>query len=103
LTSFLFSAKDIASGMRYISGQGIIHRDLAARNILLQYDKVEENDIVDSRFVVKIADFGLARRVEIAYDNLRSQNPIKWTAPVWILFFVFNILKGRNSWVSSQF
>ncbi len=38
---------DIASGMEYISGFGIVHKDLAARNVL-----------VDASFNCKISDFG---------------------------------------------
>ncbi|XP_055357508.1 platelet-derived growth factor receptor alpha-like, partial [Paramacrobiotus metropolitanus] len=49
LISFAFQ---ISRGMAYLSSRLIIHRDLAARTILVCHDGV-----------VKIADFGMARRL----------------------------------------
>ena len=37
-SQFIRFAKDIASGMCYLSKKGFVHRDLAARNILLTND-----------------------------------------------------------------
>ncbi|PFX11229.1 Platelet-derived growth factor receptor alpha, partial [Stylophora pistillata] len=45
-------AWQIAKGMAYLSGKGLVHRDLAARNILVGHGKR-----------LKIADFGLMREM----------------------------------------
>uniref|UniRef100_A0A8D8YLV5 receptor protein-tyrosine kinase n=1 Tax=Cacopsylla melanoneura TaxID=428564 RepID=A0A8D8YLV5_9HEMI len=73
---FLSFAHQVASGMQYLHAQKCIHRDLAARNVL-----VGENE---ENFVMKIADFGLARDVHV--DDLYERTshnklPIKWLAP----------------------
>ncbi|KAL9980681.1 hypothetical protein ACROYT_G009299 [Oculina patagonica] len=64
----------IAQGMEYISGKGIVHRDLAARNVLVCDNKL-----------VKVADFGLARRTlgENVYHVTGQHNkfPVKWMSP----------------------
>ncbi|XP_066927035.1 fibroblast growth factor receptor 2-like isoform X2 [Clytia hemisphaerica] len=75
----LLSAKDMVSfslqiskGMDYLASRKCIHRDLAARNILVGDD-----------YVIKIADFGLARSVhEVDYYRKTTDGrlPIKWLA-----------------------
>ncbi|UJR26058.1 hypothetical protein I4U23_007404 [Adineta vaga] len=69
-------AYDICRGMTFLEKQLRVHRDLACRNILLG----------SGTRTVKIADFGLSRRInkdesiqqnEINYQRL----PIRWTAP----------------------
>ncbi|XP_048733843.2 uncharacterized protein LOC125649973 isoform X2 [Ostrea edulis] len=63
-------ARQISTGMEFLSQKGFIHRDLAARNIL-----------VDKKNLVKIGDFGLTR---YTYDNKVYVNrkggrlPLKW-------------------------
>ncbi|CAB4026425.1 receptor-type tyrosine- kinase FLT3 isoform X1 [Paramuricea clavata] len=59
-------ARQIATGMKHVSGLGIVHRDLAARNILLGEDKV-----------LKISDFGLSREgTYIKKSN--GKIPFRW-------------------------
>ncbi|XP_014245974.2 uncharacterized protein LOC106664605 [Cimex lectularius] len=70
LVSFAYQA---ARGMDYLASKRCIHRDLAARNVL-----VSEN------YVLKIADFGLARDIH-SHDYYRKTTegrlPVKWMAP----------------------
>uniref|UniRef100_A0A1I8NXE3 receptor protein-tyrosine kinase n=2 Tax=Stomoxys calcitrans TaxID=35570 RepID=A0A1I8NXE3_STOCA len=70
LTSFAFQ---IARGMEYLASRRCIHRDLAARNVLVSDD-----------YIMKIADFGLARDIQDTdyyRKNTNGRLPIKWMAP----------------------
>ncbi|XP_065844363.1 uncharacterized protein [Oscarella lobularis] len=72
-----FSARDlmsfvwqIASGMEYLSGKGLVHRDLACRNVLVCDDKL-----------LKVSDFGLTRCVyhDGAYCQKTTRRlPLRW-------------------------
>ncbi|KAL9980676.1 hypothetical protein ACROYT_G009289 [Oculina patagonica] len=75
-----------AQGMEYLSGKGIVHRDLAARNVLVCDNKL-----------VKVADFGLARKTltlgsgDEVYRTTGKHNklPVKWMSPEAIKYGVF--------------
>ncbi|XP_061921002.1 tyrosine-protein kinase receptor UFO isoform X1 [Entelurus aequoreus] len=63
---------DISAGMDYLNSQGFLHRDLAARNCMLGDD-----------FVVRVADFGLSRKIHNSnyYRQQKSVRvPVKWLA-----------------------
>jgi serine/threonine protein kinase len=66
-------ALQIACGLQHLASMEIVHCDLAARNVLIA-----------EGFVLKIADFGLARDIsgrEMYKKNPRGKIPVKWTAP----------------------
>jgi len=82
-TGLMYIATQVAGGMAYLEGNNFIHRDLAARNVL-----------VADNLLVKIADFGLSRLLQV--DDLYTAQegakfPIKWTAPESLSYNVFTI------------
>ncbi|KAK4010542.1 vascular endothelial growth factor receptor 1 [Daphnia magna] len=61
----------IARGMEYLASKKVLHGDLAARNVLLADDGV-----------VKVADFGMAKKMyyEGNYERTEGLMPVKWMA-----------------------
>ncbi|KAE9597838.1 putative dual-specificity kinase TKL-Pl-4 family [Lupinus albus] len=63
-------ALDVARGMTYVHGLGLIHRDLKSDNLLIFGDKS-----------IKIADFGVAR-IEVQTEGMTPETgTYRWMAP----------------------
>lgn len=63
-------ALDVARGMAYVHGLGLIHRDLKSDNLLIFSDKS-----------IKIADFGVAR-IEVKTEGMTPETgTYRWMAP----------------------
>ncbi|GMH11780.1 hypothetical protein Nepgr_013621 [Nepenthes gracilis] len=66
-------ALDVARGMEYVHGLGLIHRDLKSDNLLIFSDKS-----------IKIADFGVAR-IEVRTEGMTPETgTYRWMAPEMI-------------------
>ncbi|XP_047310074.1 serine/threonine-protein kinase STY13-like [Impatiens glandulifera] len=66
-------ALDVARGMAYVHGLGLIHRDLKSDNLLISADKS-----------IKIADFGVAR-IEVQSEGMTPETgTYRWMAPEMI-------------------
>ena len=65
-------AVQLAAALQHCANRGVIHRDIALRNVLLT-----------GRLAVRLADFGLAVRVEQAqyWSRNTRATPFRWSAP----------------------
>lgn len=71
-------ARDIASAMTHLESMACLHRDLAARNVL-----------VSDKMVLKVADFGMSRRLNEEDTELKNyyrvhpggRVPVRWMPP----------------------
>jgi len=67
-------AYQTAKGMHFLHSSGIVHRDLKSLNLLL-----------DSKWAVKVSDFGLTKFKEMKHAAANSaamlQGSVRWTAP----------------------
>jgi len=74
VTDLLSMAKHAAAGMSYLEGKKVVHRDLALRNLLVTVE--------NSKYIVKISDFGLSRQIESGIYTTQDKNiPVKWCSP----------------------
>ena len=62
-------AWQILRGLAYVHGKRVVHRDLKPENILIMGDGVE-------RGLIKIADFGLARKIDTLARPLDENGPV---------------------------
>lgn len=73
ISNLVVYAYQIARGMEFLASKKCIHRDLATRNVL-----------VGEEYVIKVADFGLARDVYKSDMYVKATNagvlPVKWMA-----------------------
>ena len=88
-----FSARDAASGLKYLCDQNIIHADIAARNVLVTYS----ND-PKIKYTAKIGDLGLSKVLQTQNDYYTSHSstfPVKWSAPEVIEFGKYSSQSGN--------
>lgn len=63
-------ALDVAKGMEFVHGVGVIHRDLKSDNLLIASDRS-----------IKIADFGFARIEALTESMTPEMGTYRWMAP----------------------
>uniref|UniRef100_A0AC35U329 Tyrosine-protein kinase n=1 Tax=Rhabditophanes sp. KR3021 TaxID=114890 RepID=A0AC35U329_9BILA len=77
----------IANGMMYLEERKLVHRDLASRNVLV-------GDKISGVPVVKVADFGLARKLmeeDIYEATVGAKFPVKWCCAIAANSGVFTV------------
>ena len=102
--------KQIVDGLGYLHSQNIIHRDLKPQNILIESDEaLQSADTVPDQFVLKLADFGLAKQMEknqllqtgcgtIAYmaPEIMCQSKYDSKADIWSLgVILYECMMGK--------
>ncbi|CAF3013938.1 unnamed protein product [Rotaria socialis] len=84
LITLIIYCEQLASALAYLESKKFVHRDIAARNVL-----------VSNHECVKLADFGLSRRLTLEnsyYKASKGKLPIRWMAPESINFRRFTHL-----------
>ena len=66
----LFYLLDIAEGMKFLHRSGFVHRDLKTANVVVNYSKKNK------RFVGKICDFGVSRKLPQEQEEQMSRNSL---------------------------
>ncbi|KAI6176265.1 Protein kinase domain-containing protein [Aphelenchoides bicaudatus] len=77
-------SQQICEGMSYLSSQKIVHRDLAARNCML-----------NEKYVVKIADFGLA--VDLSQHDYHARDSIGSPLRLALKWLPVEVLRNRRN------
>ena len=86
-----FRAKDASAGMKYLSDGHIVHRDLALRNLLVTSSG-------SSKYLVKIADFGMSRNMQSDYyTSSDMQMPVKWSPPEVLSYGKYSTQSGKRN------
>jgi serine/threonine protein kinase len=86
-------ARDVSSGMAFLSDNNLVHRDLAARNVLYLAAG-------DCKYLCKVGDFGMTRVVDHdtgVYSCGPCPIPAKWTAPESL-----QAKRGQFSWTTKS-
>eukprot|EP01119_Soliformovum_irregulare_P019552 TRINITY_DN6218_c0_g1_i1.p1 TRINITY_DN6218_c0_g1~~TRINITY_DN6218_c0_g1_i1.p1 ORF type:complete len:456 (-),score=89.60 TRINITY_DN6218_c0_g1_i1:66-1433(-) len=66
-------ALEIAKGVLVLHEENLIHRDLATRNVLVSTGQ--------GGLVMKVADFGMSRKITDYYTSNQPNVPARWCAP----------------------
>lgn len=81
LRQLMYLAEQVAEGMAYVSGAGIVHRDLKAESVVL----IQTKNVL----IAKISEFGMAGKEEMFASTTGSmtadQIAVQWAAPEAIL------------------
>ncbi|KAG6486505.1 hypothetical protein ZIOFF_055081 [Zingiber officinale] len=87
LPSLLRVAIDVCNGMNYLHQNNIIHRDLKSANLLMDENEATRRLIglssihMFTTYVVKVADFGVARVKPISGVMTAETGTYRWMAP----------------------